>query len=41
VTTKKKKLIPITQTFRSQAVVKTKAGTNGNQTKINQDIAII
>lgn len=32
--------MPISQTFRSQVVVKTKAGTNGNQTKINQDIAI-
>jgi serine/threonine protein phosphatase PrpC len=41
VTTKKKKLVPILQPFRSQVVFKTKAGTNGNQTKINQDIAII
>lgn len=33
--------MPITQNFRGQVVFKTKAGTNGNQTKINQDIAII
>lgn len=41
VTTKKKKLLPISHTFRTQTVVKTKPGTNGNQIKINQDIAIV
>lgn len=40
-TNKKKKLLPLSHPFKSQIVIKTKAGTNGNQTKINQDIAIV
>lgn len=40
-TAKKKKLIPLNHSFKSQTAVKTKPGTNGTQTKINQDIAII
>lgn len=38
---KKKKLTPIRKTFKMESVVKTKAGTNGKQQKINQDIAIV
>ena len=34
-------LMPIVTTFKSQALFKTKAGTNGTQTKTNQDIAIV
>lgn len=33
--------MPIVSIFKSQAVFKTKAGTNGSQTKTNQDIAIV
>ena len=38
---KKKKLIPIQSSFRIQEIIKTRAGTNGKQNKINQDIAIV
>ena len=40
-TKKKQKLLPLRTAFRRHAVSKTKAGSNGKQTKINQDIAII
>lgn len=40
-TNRKKKLLPLSHPFKSQIAVKTKAGTNGNQIKTNQDIAII
>lgn len=40
-TAKKKRLMPLQNIFRRQFVSKTKAGTNGKQTKINQDIAIM
>ena len=38
---KKKKLDPISSIFKIQSITKTKAGTNGKQTKINQDVAIV
>ena len=41
-TAKKKKLIPLLQIPQKPTfIIKTKAGTNGLQTKINQDIAIV
>ena len=38
---KKKKLTPIKKVFKMDTAVRTKAGTNGKQLKINQDIAIV
>ena len=40
-TKKKNKLQPIKAPYKMHHVTKTKAGSNGKQTKINQDIAII
>ena len=37
----KKKLIPIQKSFKLHGAIRTKAGTNGKQIKINQDIAIV
>lgn len=41
VTSKKKRLDPIHKPHNIQAILKTKAGTSGKQTKINQDIGIM
>ena len=38
---KKKKLTPIKKLFKADIAVRTKAGTNGKQLKINQDITIV
>ncbi len=38
---KKLKLSPLDKTIKIHAITKTKAGANGKQQKINQDIAII
>jgi len=38
--TKKNKLTPL-KNQAYQFVIRTKAGTNGKQTKINQDVAIV
>ena len=41
VSTKKKKLQPLKTAYKIHHVTKTKAGSNGKQTKINQDMAIV